>query len=110
MGPESNYMKSYHKYVRDIETARGRINCIAREISCDCMEEKRIEAKLMEKVAGLDTNQDVEKLVPHRHRYFYQEKNHLTLTRRRSKRRWMTLTLTLTTTTIKQQQCRGRQQ
>mmetsp|Transcript_44455 Transcript_44455/g.48115 ORF Transcript_44455/g.48115 Transcript_44455/m.48115 type:complete len:100 (+) Transcript_44455:2-301(+) len=51
MGPESNYMKSYHKYVRDIETARGRINCIAREIPCDCMEEKRIEAKLMEKVA-----------------------------------------------------------
>merc|ERR1712238_288576 len=39
------------KYCRDITTERGRINCIAREIPCDCLEEKRIAAKLMEKVA-----------------------------------------------------------
>eukprot|EP00751_Fragilariopsis_kerguelensis_P045974 CAMPEP_0170996328 /NCGR_PEP_ID=MMETSP0736-20130129/12163_1 /TAXON_ID=186038 /ORGANISM="Fragilariopsis kerguelensis, Strain L26-C5" /LENGTH=229 /DNA_ID=CAMNT_0011422735 /DNA_START=192 /DNA_END=881 /DNA_ORIENTATION=+ len=50
VGPESEYTKNYHKYSRDIATERGRINCIAREVSCDCMEEKRIEAKSMEKV------------------------------------------------------------
>jgi len=51
VGPESEYTKNYHKYSRDIATERGRINCIAREIPCDCMEEKRIEAKSMEKIA-----------------------------------------------------------
>mmetsp|Transcript_31059 Transcript_31059/g.34789 ORF Transcript_31059/g.34789 Transcript_31059/m.34789 type:complete len:230 (-) Transcript_31059:235-924(-) len=51
VGPESEYTKNYHKYSRDIATERGRINCMAREIPCDCMEEKRIEAKSMERVA-----------------------------------------------------------
>jgi len=48
---ESEYTKSYKKYVRDIQTERGRINCMAREIPCDCMEKKRIEAQSMERVA-----------------------------------------------------------
>jgi len=47
----SECTRNFYKYMRDILTNRGRINCIAREIPCDCMEEKRIEAKLMEKVA-----------------------------------------------------------
>jgi len=53
IGPESEYDRNYKKYCRDITTERGRINCMAREmnIPCDCMEEKRIEAKLMDKVA-----------------------------------------------------------
>mmetsp|Transcript_5723 Transcript_5723/g.6170 ORF Transcript_5723/g.6170 Transcript_5723/m.6170 type:complete len:148 (-) Transcript_5723:106-549(-) len=50
LGPESEYAKKINKYMRDINTERGRINCIAREIPCDCMEEKRIEAQSMEKV------------------------------------------------------------
>jgi len=49
--PESEYYKNYYKYCRDVQTERGRINCMAREIPCDCMEEKRIAAKSMEKVA-----------------------------------------------------------
>jgi len=49
--PEPENMRKYNKYCRDITTERGRINCIAREIPCDCLEEKRIAAKLMEKVA-----------------------------------------------------------
>jgi len=44
-------MKKVNKYSRDIRTRRGVINCIAREIPCDCMEAKRIEAKSMDKVA-----------------------------------------------------------
>jgi len=53
VGPESEYTRNYYKYCRDITTERGRINCIVREmdIPCDCMAEKRIEAKSMEKVA-----------------------------------------------------------
>ena len=53
VGPESENMRNYRKYRRDIHTTskRGRIKCIAREIPCDCMEAKRIEAKSMEKVA-----------------------------------------------------------
>mmetsp|Transcript_44449 Transcript_44449/g.48108 ORF Transcript_44449/g.48108 Transcript_44449/m.48108 type:complete len:225 (+) Transcript_44449:43-717(+) len=51
VGPESEYTKNYHKYLRDVTTERGRINIMAREIPCDCMEAKRIEAKLMDKVA-----------------------------------------------------------
>jgi len=50
-GPETKYARNYNKYCRDIRTERGRINCIAREIPCGCLEEKRIEAKSMEKVA-----------------------------------------------------------
>jgi len=49
VGPESEITKNYNKYSRDVETKRGRIKLIAREIPCDCMEEKRIEAKSMEK-------------------------------------------------------------
>jgi len=48
---ESEYYKNYNKYDRDIDTERGRIKCMAREIPCDCMEEKRIAAKFMDKVA-----------------------------------------------------------
>jgi len=48
--PESEYYKNYCKYDRDIDTERGRIKCMEREIPCDCMEEKRIAAKLMDKV------------------------------------------------------------
>mmetsp|Transcript_44474 Transcript_44474/g.48135 ORF Transcript_44474/g.48135 Transcript_44474/m.48135 type:complete len:220 (-) Transcript_44474:67-726(-) len=51
VGPDSEITKNYSKYIRDIETERGRINCMAREIPCKCMEEKRIAAKLMEKTA-----------------------------------------------------------
>ena len=53
VGPESEINKNYSKYSRDIQTIskRGRINCIAREIPCDCMDAKRIEAKAMAKVA-----------------------------------------------------------
>jgi len=51
VGPESEYDRNSNKYRRDIQTERGRINCMAREIPCDCMEEKRIAAKSMEKVA-----------------------------------------------------------
>lgn len=51
MGPESENMKTYNKYLRDVRTERGRINCMAREIPCDCMEEKRLAAKSMDKVA-----------------------------------------------------------
>jgi len=51
VGSESKYDRDYMKYYRDIDTERGRINCMAREIPCDCMEEKRIEAKAMDKVA-----------------------------------------------------------
>ena len=39
IGPESKYTKDYQKYCRDVLTERGRINCIAREIPCKCMEE-----------------------------------------------------------------------
>merc|ERR1719491_1730549 len=49
---ESEYLIDLKKYFRDVQTERGRINCIAREIPCDCMKEKLIEAKLMEKVAS----------------------------------------------------------
>jgi len=51
IGPGSKITKNYHKYGRDILTKRGQINCMAREIPCDCMEEKRIAAKSMVKVA-----------------------------------------------------------
>jgi len=51
VGPESEYSRNYHKYLRDIQTERGRINVIAREIPCNCMEEKRIAAQSMAKVA-----------------------------------------------------------
>jgi len=50
-GLDSEYMKNYLKYSRDIATKRGRIKCMAREIPCDCMEEKRVEAQSMDKVA-----------------------------------------------------------
>jgi len=43
-GPESEITKNYNKYGRDVQTERGRINCMARDIPCDCMEAKRIEA------------------------------------------------------------------
>jgi len=49
--PESEITKNYHKYARDIETERGRIKFMAREITCKCMDEKKKEAKLMKKVA-----------------------------------------------------------
>ena len=54
VGPESEYTKNFQKYSRDIMTKRGRINVIARGIPCDCrcMDEKKKEAKLMEKTAG----------------------------------------------------------
>jgi len=48
---EKGAMTNFNKYSRDIRTERGVINCIAREIPCDCMEAKRIEAKSMDKVA-----------------------------------------------------------
>mmetsp|Transcript_61773 Transcript_61773/g.69183 ORF Transcript_61773/g.69183 Transcript_61773/m.69183 type:complete len:169 (-) Transcript_61773:265-771(-) len=48
---KSKNTRKYNKYCRDITTERGRINYIAREIPCDCLEEKRIAAKSMEKVA-----------------------------------------------------------
>ena len=53
VGPESEYDINRQKYSRDITTERGRIKCIAREIpsDCKCMEEKKKEAKRMEKVA-----------------------------------------------------------
>jgi len=51
VGPESENMRNFNKYSRDVRTERGRINFIEREIPCDCMEEKRIAAKSMEKVA-----------------------------------------------------------
>jgi len=51
VGPGSESFRNLKKYGRDIHTERGRINCMAREIPCDCMEEKRIAAKSMEKVA-----------------------------------------------------------
>jgi len=49
--PESKYNIDNNKYRRDIKTERGRINCMAREIPCGCMDEKKKEAKLMAKVA-----------------------------------------------------------
>jgi len=51
VGPETEYFRNLNKYGRDVHTERGRINCMAREIPCDCMEEKRIEAKSMVKSA-----------------------------------------------------------
>jgi len=51
VGPKSEYSKNYHKYSRDVTTERGRINCMAREIPCDCMKAKRIAAKSMKKIA-----------------------------------------------------------
>merc|ERR1712224_956755 len=40
------------KHSRDVQTKRGIINCLSRETShfCDCMKEKKKEAKSMEKV------------------------------------------------------------
>ena len=44
----SDYVRGYNKYKYAIQTERGRINCIAREIPCDCnTEEKRSTAKSM---------------------------------------------------------------
>ena len=51
IGPESENMKKIRKSVRDTDTERSTIKLIAREIPCDCMEEKRIAAKSMEKNA-----------------------------------------------------------
>ena len=51
VGPDSESLTYFNKYGRDIATKRGIINCMAREIPCNCMEEKRIAAKLMEQVA-----------------------------------------------------------
>ena len=51
VGHESEYTRSYNKHFRDIATERGRIKVIAREIPCNCMDEKLKEAKLMEKNA-----------------------------------------------------------
>jgi len=48
---EKGAMTNFNKYSRDIRTERGRIKCMIREITCDCMEEKRIAAKSMVKVA-----------------------------------------------------------
>jgi len=48
---ESEYKRNFNKYSRDMLNERGRINIMAREIPCECMKEKRIEAKLMAKVA-----------------------------------------------------------
>mmetsp|Transcript_40258 Transcript_40258/g.40805 ORF Transcript_40258/g.40805 Transcript_40258/m.40805 type:complete len:111 (-) Transcript_40258:22-354(-) len=45
IGPKSEFTTNYNKYNRDIDTERGRIKLIAREIPCDCMEKKIIEAK-----------------------------------------------------------------
>mmetsp|Transcript_39806 Transcript_39806/g.44840 ORF Transcript_39806/g.44840 Transcript_39806/m.44840 type:complete len:230 (-) Transcript_39806:107-796(-) len=45
VGPESHDRKNFLQYCRDIRTERGRLQCIAREIPCDCMEEKRREAE-----------------------------------------------------------------
>jgi len=39
------------KYSRDINTERGIINCLTREIPCDCMDSKKAEAKTMEKLS-----------------------------------------------------------
>lgn len=47
----SIYIGNYNKYTRDIRTERGIINVIVREIPCNCMDEKRIEAKSMGKNA-----------------------------------------------------------
>mmetsp|Transcript_36179 Transcript_36179/g.41342 ORF Transcript_36179/g.41342 Transcript_36179/m.41342 type:complete len:232 (-) Transcript_36179:155-850(-) len=49
--PESKYTRNRNKYIRDINTERGRIKFMAREIPCKCMEAKRIEAQSMERVA-----------------------------------------------------------
>mmetsp|Transcript_42854 Transcript_42854/g.48549 ORF Transcript_42854/g.48549 Transcript_42854/m.48549 type:complete len:150 (+) Transcript_42854:43-492(+) len=35
-GLDSEYMKNYLKYSRDIATKRGRIKCMVREIPCKC--------------------------------------------------------------------------
>mmetsp|Transcript_47683 Transcript_47683/g.54059 ORF Transcript_47683/g.54059 Transcript_47683/m.54059 type:complete len:230 (+) Transcript_47683:108-797(+) len=45
VGPESHDRQHFLQYCRDIRTERGRLQCIAREIPCDCMEEKRREAE-----------------------------------------------------------------
>jgi len=45
VGPESHDREKFLQYCRDIRTERGRLQCIAREIPCDCMEEKRKEAE-----------------------------------------------------------------
>lgn len=51
VGPESEYTTNYNKYCRDITTKRGRIKCIAREIPCHCLDERKIQAQSMDKVA-----------------------------------------------------------
>ena len=58
VGLKSDYTNNNKKYTRDIMTKRGRINVMAREIPCDCMDEKKKEAKLMEKTAGCYGCQD----------------------------------------------------
>ena len=50
VGPGSSYHEKSSKYMRDIHTDRGMINCLARETPCDCMKEKKTEAKSMEKL------------------------------------------------------------
>jgi len=84
VGPKSEYSKNYHKYSRDVTTERGRINCMAREIPCDCMKAKRIAAKSMDAKGvitfsiarknvvskiGLDIKNIVGNKVSHRHRH-----------------------------------------
>jgi len=51
IGPDSDYTRNFNKYSRDVHTERGRINLMAREIPCDCLEEQRIAAKSLAKVA-----------------------------------------------------------
>jgi len=48
----SIHEKKYYKYMRDIQTDRGIINCLARETLpfCDCMKATKCEAKTMEKL------------------------------------------------------------
>mmetsp|Transcript_28229 Transcript_28229/g.31633 ORF Transcript_28229/g.31633 Transcript_28229/m.31633 type:complete len:245 (-) Transcript_28229:65-799(-) len=48
---EKGAMTNFNKYSRDVHTERGRINLMAREIPCDCLEEKRKAAKSLAKVA-----------------------------------------------------------
>mmetsp|Transcript_51818 Transcript_51818/g.58764 ORF Transcript_51818/g.58764 Transcript_51818/m.58764 type:complete len:187 (+) Transcript_51818:1-561(+) len=57
LGMEVKYgrreLKKYQKYIRDIGTQRGIINCLARETlssSCQCMARHKVAAKTMDKL------------------------------------------------------------
>ena len=50
VSPGSECHTKYLKYMRDVITDRGVINCLARETPCDCMKHRKLQAKSMEKV------------------------------------------------------------